>query len=66
MQGKAAERERVQSPSAAAHYIAMLADELAQIARDHRLDGLAYILDMAHLEAEQIAKGSTDSNECSV
>jgi hypothetical protein len=56
------ERERGKSPNAVAHYIATLADQLARIARDHRLDSLAYILDMAHLEAEQIAKGSADSN----
>jgi hypothetical protein len=63
MQANAAgEGERVQSPSAAAHYIATLAGQLAQVARDHRLDSLAYILDMAHQEAEQIAKGSADSS----
>ena len=44
-----------------AQYIAALTNELAQIARCHRMDGLAYILDMAHMEAEQIAKGSRDS-----
>jgi hypothetical protein len=49
------------SPSAAAHYIATLAGELAQIARGHRLESLAYILDMARLEADQIAKGEADT-----
>jgi hypothetical protein len=58
----AGEAERAQSPSAAAHYIATLAGELAQIARGHRLDGLAHILDMARMEADQLAKGSADTS----
>jgi hypothetical protein len=58
----AGDTERAQSTTAAAHYIATLAGELAQIARGHRLEGLAYILDMARMEADQIAKGSADSN----
>jgi hypothetical protein len=49
---------RGQSPSAAADYIATITDELTRLARSHGLDSLAYILEMAHLEAEQIAKGS--------
>jgi hypothetical protein len=49
------------SPGAAAHYIATLAGELAHIARGHRLESLAYILEMARLEADQIAKGSADA-----
>ena len=53
---------QAQSPSDAAQYIAALADELAQIARAHRLDSLAYILDMARMEAEQSAKGSADTS----
>jgi hypothetical protein len=52
-----------QSPCAAAQYIATLTSELAQIARRHRLDGLAYILDMAHMEAEQVGKGSSEAGE---
>ena len=42
--------------SEAADYIASLADELAQLAKSHNLDALAYILDMARLEADQISK----------
>jgi hypothetical protein len=56
------EQEPVESPSAAAHYIASLSGELAQIARSHGLECLGYILDMARLEADQIAKGSAESN----
>jgi hypothetical protein len=41
---------------AAAHYIASVADELARLAKDHDLEALAYILDMARLEAVQICK----------
>ncbi len=37
-------------------YIASIADELARIAKSHNLEALAYILDMARLEADQIAK----------
>lgn len=40
----------------AAVYIASLADELARLAKRHDLDTLAYILDMARLEADQISK----------
>ncbi len=37
-------------------YIASIADELARLAESHNLEALAYILDMARLEADQIAK----------
>jgi hypothetical protein len=37
---------------AAADYVAELSTELANLARQHGLDALAYILDMARLEAE--------------
>lgn len=50
-----------QSPSAAALYIATLSAELAQIARRHRLDTLAHILEMARLEADEIAKSAADA-----
>jgi hypothetical protein len=40
----------------AAHYIASLAQELAELAKTHELEALAYILDMARLEADQICK----------
>jgi hypothetical protein len=40
----------------AAQYIASFAEELARLAKSHELDALAYILDMARLEADQVAK----------
>ncbi len=55
------EAEAVKTPSAAALYIATLTDELAQIARRHGLESLGYILDMARLEADQIAKSSAET-----
>jgi hypothetical protein len=50
-----------QSPGATALYIGTLTGELARLARRYRMDCLAYILDMARLEADQIAKNSGDS-----
>ena len=47
--------ENGHSPEAA-DYIGSLADELAKLAKSHNLDALAYILDMARLEADQISK----------
>jgi hypothetical protein len=44
--GSSAER------AAAACYVAELSAELANLARQHGLDALGYILDMARLEAE--------------
>jgi hypothetical protein len=35
-----------------ANYVAELTAELAKLSRQHRLDALAFILDMARLEAE--------------
>ncbi len=49
------------APSAA-HYIASLVEELAQLAKSHDLDALAYILDMARLEADQVAKEGAGSD----
>jgi hypothetical protein len=40
----------------AALYIATLAEELARLAKSHHLDALAHILNMARLEADQVAK----------
>jgi hypothetical protein len=42
--------------AAAASYVAELATELANLARQHGLDALAYILDMAKLEAENATR----------
>jgi len=54
---------RPQSPRAAALYIGRMSAELASLARRHHLEPLAYILEMARLEAEQTAKGSADASE---
>jgi hypothetical protein len=43
---------------AAATYIATLTGELAGLARKFGHDTLAYILDMAHMEAENAGRGS--------
>jgi hypothetical protein len=51
-----------ESPTAAANYIGTLTEELAQLARHHGLESLRYILEMARLEADQIAKGSNDGS----
>lgn len=51
--------ERAKAPDAghvqSAEYIADLAAELAKIARRSRLDVLAYLLDIANLEARTIS-----------
>ena len=41
---------------AAANYVAELSTELAKLARQHGLDALGYILDMARLEAEDATR----------
>lgn len=43
-------------PQSTALYIASFAEELARLAKRHDLDSLAYILDMARMEADQISK----------
>ena len=40
----------------AALYIASFVDELARLAKRHDLEALAYILDMARLEANEVSK----------
>jgi hypothetical protein len=64
---RAAPHETVagQSSTAAALYIGTLTEELARIARHHRFDGLAYILEMARMEADQIGKSSADGEAVS-
>ena len=37
-------------------YIGSIAEELARLAKNHDFDALAYILDMARLEADQVSK----------
>jgi hypothetical protein len=45
-----------ETPESAAHYIAALAGELARIASRNGLDTLSAILEMARLEADEMAK----------
>jgi hypothetical protein len=52
-----------ESPTAAALYIGTLAEELAQMARRHGFESLSYILEMARLEAHQVAKGSGEGGD---
>jgi hypothetical protein len=47
-----------ESPGASALYIASLAEELARLARTHGFETLAYLLDLARLEADHISKSS--------
>jgi hypothetical protein len=37
-------------------YIASMISELARLAKSHNLDTLAYLLDMARLEADQVSR----------
>ena len=46
-----------ETPDSTAHYIASMTGELAKMARRNGLDALGYILEMARIEADQIAKG---------
>ena len=43
-------------PEQAAAYVAGLTGELANLVRRHRLDTLAYLLDMVRLEAEETVR----------
>jgi hypothetical protein len=46
------------SRAAAAGYIAAMSGNLALIARNHGLDTLGYLLDMAQLEADNLTRQS--------
>ena len=43
-----------------AHYIAEFSAELSSLARQSRLDLLAYLLDMARLEATRVKQGISE------
>ena len=43
-------------PRAVASYIAEMSSDLARLARGHGLTPLGYLLDMARLEAENLAR----------
>jgi hypothetical protein len=51
--------------TAAARYVAELSVELANLARQHRLDALAYILDMARMEAENATRHMNEGRRSS-
>lgn len=51
------------SPRAVALYIGKMSAELGRLARRYRLEPLAYILEMARLEADQIAREPADGAE---
>ena len=46
-------------PGQAATYVAGLTGELASLVRRHKLDTLAYLLDMVRLEAEETVQRRT-------
>jgi glutamate synthase domain-containing protein 2 len=48
-----------ETPKEAAQYIASLSKELSQLARRNGFETLSKVLDMAGMEAEQIAKADT-------
>lgn len=52
-----AERHPAASPASIALYIGAMVDELGGLAKTNGLEALGYILDMARLEADEIAKG---------
>jgi hypothetical protein len=54
------ELTRPGSSASVALYIGAFTGELSRLARDNGLDTLAYILDMARLEADEASKGSTE------
>lgn len=43
-------------PTEAASFVAEAVQDLAHLARRHRLDVLAHLLDMAQMEAEDVAR----------
>jgi hypothetical protein len=56
MNQQAGIQNRPENREAAAAYVAQLAADLATIARQHGLDTIGYILDMARLEAENTTR----------
>jgi hypothetical protein len=52
----AAGHRNAASPAEVARYIAEFSAELSSLARESNLDLLAYLLDMARLEAAQLAR----------
>lgn len=52
-------RETKEGPAEAADFLHDAIGELLQVARNHRLDMLCYLLDMARLEASEIARSES-------
>ena len=52
----APERAKMRDKGATAEYIADMCRDLARMARGERFDTLAYLLDMASLEAENVGQ----------
>jgi hypothetical protein len=48
---------------AAASYVATMSADLAVIAREHGLDTLSYLLEMARLEAETVSQHNSGPND---
>lgn len=59
--GEPLQPDQTQSPRSAALYIRRMSAELGHLARRHHLEPLAYILEMARLEADQTARELTDA-----
>jgi hypothetical protein len=53
---RAGEALRDGGPTEAASFVAEAVSELALLARRHRLETLAFLLDMAKLEAEELVR----------
>lgn len=56
--GCSGEAARDGGPLEAAEYVSLAVGELSQLARAHRLGMLAYLLDMAKLEADETLRRS--------
>jgi hypothetical protein len=54
---------RSAKPNDVLAYIAAMAEELATLAKGQRLDALGYILDMARMEADLIARGFGEAED---
>lgn len=53
------DRETKEGSAEAAEFLHEAIGDLLQVARNHRLDMLCYLLDMARLEAAEIARSPT-------
>lgn len=53
--------DETQSTQSIALYIGRMSAELGRLAQRHHLEPLAYILEMARLEAEQTARASAEA-----